>query len=296
MLPLREFLDERSPAGGRAKALLFLTHPGPSLLVTATTVGVARFAAATTPPAAILLRVGGSMLATQLAIGAANDWADVDRDRVAKPHKPLVRGVVTRFEAGMVASGGALTALVLAAGLSSPAPAAMVLGLGSGLGYDLGLKRNAASVLPWWGGLMAVPLVACAAVGRPVAHLRRLPLLAGLLAAGLHCANALPDLADDARTGVASLPVHLGPRAATAVALLAPVTAAMVACTDPGTAAARRWLRRSAAAVVTADVAAGLALLSGPGRRSMPFRLLTPAAAGLGVAWLAGVAREAPTA
>lgn len=188
---LRALLDERQPAGGRPKALFFLTHPGPSLLVTATTVLISHLAASEPVPRRRTIRLGCSMLATQVAIGAANDWADMDRDRVTKPHKPLVRGSVRRPVAALVAIGGAATSLGLAVGLGPAATAAMALGLGSGLGYDAGLKRNAASALTWWGGLTAVPLVACSAAGRPVSCLRRLPLLAGLVAAGLHCANSL---------------------------------------------------------------------------------------------------------
>ena len=166
------------------------------------------------------------------------------------------------------------------------------LGLGAGLAYDLGLKSRAASLLTWWGGLIAVPLVACTAVGRPLHSLRRLPLLAGLVAAGLHCANALPDLADDARDGVRSLPVQLGPGRAGAVALAAPAAAVLVAAGERGDRLTRRWLSLAAAGTLTADLAAAQALRRRGARSRLPFQLLAPASAALGSAWLAAALRD----
>ncbi|GAC1337061.1 MAG: hypothetical protein NVSMB29_00790 [Candidatus Dormibacteria bacterium] len=294
MKGLRAVLDERDPAGGRFKALLFLAHPGPSLLVTATTVVVAGLAAQGPVPRQRVLRLGCSMLAAQIAIGAANDWADVERDRVAKPHKPLVRGLVSRRVAALVTVGGAATSLGLAAGLGPAVAAAMTLGLGSGLGYDAGLKRNVASALTWAGGMLAVPLAASATVGRSAAPLRRLPLLAGLMATGLHCANALPDLDDDARAGVRSLPVRLGSGAAAAVALGATASAALLAYAD---AVARSRRRRgmvvAMGGMVAAEAVCALALVrAGSTRSALPFRVLAPASAGLASAWLATVLRS----
>src|SRR5258708_33109789 len=85
-------LDERDPAGGRAKAALFLLHPGPSLLVTAVTVGAAAIALRGAPSWSLALRLVLLMLPAQFAIGVVNDLADVGADRSAKPHKPRVLG------------------------------------------------------------------------------------------------------------------------------------------------------------------------------------------------------------
>src|SRR5579884_2736997 len=91
---LLRLLDERDPAGGPAKATLFLVHPGPSLLVTAVTVGAAAIALRGAPSWSLALRLVLLMLPAQFAIGAVNDLADVRADRDAKPHKPLVRGAI----------------------------------------------------------------------------------------------------------------------------------------------------------------------------------------------------------
>jgi len=290
---VRALLDERHPAGGRVKAWIFLAHPGPSLLVATTTVAIARLAVRGPQRRPVLLRVGGSVLATQVAIGVANDWADVERDRIAKPHKPLVRGMLTRRVAALVGAGSASLSVGLAAGLGPAPAAAMTLGLGSGLAYDAGLKRSAASVMTWWGGMLAVPLVGCTAAGRSLAPLRRLPLLSGLTAIGLHCANGLPDLEDDARGGARSLPVRLGAPATAAVALLASGAATAVAYHDGIHRAGARGRGRTslnlaaAGMLVALTVSTAAVLRRGAGATAVPFRVLAPASAGLAWAWLA---------
>jgi 4-hydroxybenzoate polyprenyltransferase len=263
-------LDERDPAGGRAKAWLFLLHPGPSLLVTAVTVGAAGIALRGAPSWSLALRLVLLMLPAQFAIGVVNDLADASADREAKPHKPLVRGVLRPRIAA------ALAAVLLAT----------LAGLGAGLAYDLGLKRGRLSLLPWWVGFTALPVCAFAAAGRlPRALWWCVPLTA-FLALGLHCANVLPDLEDDRRGGVVSLPVLLGMRRARAVALGGLVASAAL------TAALAVPLRQSIAILavawgVVAVCVAAAALV--PGAARAPFPLLALGSAALAVGWLAAL-------
>ncbi len=99
---LVRFLDERDPTGGRAKAALFLLHPGPSLLVTAVTVGAAGIALRAMPSPSLALLLVLLMLPAQFAIGTANALADLRADRDGKPHKPLVRGAVPSAAAWVI--------------------------------------------------------------------------------------------------------------------------------------------------------------------------------------------------
>jgi 4-hydroxybenzoate polyprenyltransferase len=280
-LPLR-VLDERDPAGGGAKAAFFLLHPGPSLLVTGVTVGAAAIALRGAPSWSLALRLVLLMLPAQFAIGIVNDLADVGADRDAKPHKPLVRAGLRRAPVAVVAALLVATSLGAAASLGGAVLLATLAGLGAGLAYDAGLKRGVGSLLPWWLGFTALPFCAFAAAGRtPRALWWCLPLTA-LLALGLHCANVLPDIEGDRRSGVISLPVLLGARRARAVAL-----GGLAACAAL-TAALCMPLHQSVAllGVAWAIVAVCIAVAA---RLRAPFPLLALASAALAVCWLAAL-------
>jgi protoheme IX farnesyltransferase len=108
--------------------------------------------------------------------------------------------------------------------LSGPrAAAAILLALASALLYNWPLKFTPLSVLPYLVSFAALPaFVVLALPGAPDPPAWLL-VTGGLLGAGAHFANVLPDLADDARTGVRGLPHRIGPswsRTVAAVLLL----------------------------------------------------------------------------
>lgn len=280
---LLRVLDEHDPAGGRGKAALFLLHPGPSLLVTAVTVAAAAIALRAAPDASLAVRLVLLMLPAQFAIGAANDLADLAADRAAKPHKPLVRGAVRPVTALLATLGFVAVSLGSAASLGPPVLAATAVGLAAGLAYDLGLKRGAASWVPWWVAFTALPLCAYAAAGRFTLALWWCVPVTAILAIGLHCANALPDIEGDRRSGVVSLPVALGERRARRLALAGPL--ATVALTGALAAPLHQrgpWLPLAWAAVVLATTGAASSRRLG----ARPFVVLAPACAVLAIAWL----------
>src|SRR5580704_19289233 len=205
--------DERSP-GGRVRSLIFLGHPGPSILVTVVFVAIAGLAGRGVPDATRILQLAGTMLPIQLCIGVINDVVDLPADAVAQPYKPLVRGVLSRSTAawigvvlGAIGLGAAATINLATLGLG-------VAALGAGLSYDLGLRRTALSWVPWWGGIAVLPLIAYASVGAIPSRLLVLIPLAAFIAIGLQVANGLPDIDTDRAAGVASLPVLIGTQAA----------------------------------------------------------------------------------
>src|SRR5579864_2837176 len=93
--------DERQP-GGTIRSLIFLGHPGPSLLVTGVLVAIASLAGHGLPDGIRAVQLVGAMLPVQLCIGVVNDVADLPADAVTKPHKPLVRGVIDRRSAAVL--------------------------------------------------------------------------------------------------------------------------------------------------------------------------------------------------
>ena len=194
---------------GLGVALGRATHPGPAVAVTV--VGTLLAVAAGVGPGRTAL-VCAAVLAGQLSIGWSNDWLDADRDRaVARPDKPVVQGAVEPRLLRTAALAGLAAAVVLSL-LLGAAPGLLLLVLvASGWAYNAGLKRTAASGLPYVTGFGALPAgVVAAAPGTPAAPWW-LVAAGGALGAAAHLANVAPDIEDDLATGVRGLPHRLGP-------------------------------------------------------------------------------------
>lgn len=185
-------------------------HPAPTLAVTAISAGLAALAGVALGRGVLLT---AAVLTGQLSIGWSNDRIDAARDRaVHRPDKPLAAGAVP---AGAV-SAAALVSLLATVGLS------LALGLPAGLSaltvtacgwlYNAGLKATAGSFLPYAIAFGVLPAVATRALpGHPWPA--PWAMAAGaLLGVSAHFANVLPDLAEDAATGVRGLPHRLGAR------------------------------------------------------------------------------------
>lgn len=209
-------------------ALVRATHHGPAFAVTLVAVLLA-VAAGAGPGRTVLL--GAAVLTGQASIGWSNDWIDADRDRtVGRADKPVVQGVVTP---GLLRTA-ALVSLVLSVVLSlllGVVPGLLLLLLvASGWAYNLGLKRTAASVLPYLTGFGALPAgVVAAAPGTPAAPWW-LVAAGAALGGAAHVANVAPDVADDLATGVRGLPHRMGavPSAVTGALLLGAATLLLV--------------------------------------------------------------------
>ncbi|MEU8815970.1 UbiA family prenyltransferase [Actinoplanes sp. NPDC048796] len=192
----------------RALALIKSSHPEPGGAVT---VAMTLLAIGAGHRGWAILGVFLAVGATQLSVGWVNDWLDADRDRRAgRGDKPVASGAVSRRTvgtAGLIASL-AIPFLGLPFGL---APAILISLVGIfALLYDWPLKSTVFSVVPYlvaFGLLPAFVVVALPGHPAPPAWL----VAAGaLLGGGAHFANVLPDLADDAETGVRGLPHVLG--------------------------------------------------------------------------------------
>jgi 4-hydroxybenzoate polyprenyltransferase len=214
-------------------ALIRASHPEPAVAVTTV---AALVAVATGRPWVGVVAAASAVLASQLAVGWVNDAIDAERDAaVGRADKPIPAGAISRRTVAVAGAVAAVATVPLAL-LSGPwAAAVATVGLVSSLLYDWPLKSTPISVLPYAVSFAALP--AFVVLGLPGAP--RPPvwmLVAGaLMGAGAHFANTLPDLADDARTGVRGLPHRIGPAASrVAAAGLLLAATAVLAFGPPG--------------------------------------------------------------
>lgn len=251
----------------RVWALLRCCHPEPTAAVT---VLMGALAVTTGHSFVGVLLVTGAVLAGQLSIGWLNDVLDAPRDvAVGRTDKPLAAGEVTPRTV-WVATGLAAVACVLlsiaAGGLLGGA--VHLVAVAAGLAYDLGLKSTRASVLPYLVCFGLLPVfVVVTLPGAPVPPWW-LPVAGALLGAGAHFANVLPDLDDDAATGVRGLPHVLGAgagRFAAAGLLLASTVVLALGAPVP------LWLSVGVPVLGLALLMAGFRLGTRPGSRA-PFR------------------------
>jgi 4-hydroxybenzoate polyprenyltransferase len=248
-----------------ARALVGAAHPGPALAVT----GLAALLAvrAGTGPATGVLVVA-AVLAGQLSIGWSNDLVDAARDRtVGRADKPLATGAVGEATTRAACAVAVLLAVVLSLACGLLAGLVHLVCVAAGWAYNLGAKSTAWSWLPYAVAFGLLPVfvdLAAAPTARPATP----PwVVAGgaLLGVGAHLVNVLPDLADDAATGVRGLPHRLGATRTRLLAVAALVLATVVLLVFAPDVAP---VPAGAAALLVAALA-GLALV---GRGEAPFR------------------------
>ncbi|MFC4019797.1 UbiA family prenyltransferase [Micromonospora sp. GCM10011542] len=212
----------------RVLGLVRASHPEPAAAVT-TVAGLLAWGVGHRPSgvASVVLAV----LASQLAVGWTNDALDADRDvTVGRTDKPVAAGAVGRRTVAWGAAVAAVACPLLALTTNPVAAFWLTVALVSALLYDWPLKATPLSVLPYAVSFGALPaFVVLALPGQPTPP-AWLVLAGACLGAGAHFANVLPDLDDDARTGVRGLPHRLGAAGSRAAAagLLLTATAVLV--------------------------------------------------------------------
>ncbi|WP_344685894.1 MULTISPECIES: UbiA family prenyltransferase [Actinomycetes] len=254
------------------------SHPGPTLVVTTLAAALALAAGVETWR---LVMLAAAVFAGQLSIGISNDAIDADRDcAVGRTDKPIAWGEVGLLTAWTAAVVLALLALGLSAPLGLGFTGAHAVVLVSGWSYNAGLKTGPLSIAPYILAFCCFPSLATLAAAEPQLAPGWAWLAGGALGAALHLTNVLPDLDDDARTGVRGTPHRLGSRTSVGLAAAAVLLGAASATFGPAGGSIRDvmvigWV---ALALVVAVVLISLVLARAGSTGRVLFRLVMLAA------------------
>ncbi|MCH8566256.1 UbiA family prenyltransferase [Nesterenkonia sp. LB17] len=195
------------------------SHPGPTVVVTALTAALAVSAGLGVER---ILLLALAVFLGQLSVGISNDAFDAERDRaVGRSDKPIARGDLSV----RAAWAGAISCLTLALLLSAPLGlgllGAHLVFLAASWAYNAGLKATVFSLAPF---LLAFGLFPSFSTLASPASAFAAPwawFAGAALGAAIHLTNVLPDLDDDARTGITGLPHRLGARPSAGLAAAA---------------------------------------------------------------------------
>lgn len=190
-----------------------LSHPGPALfhIIAVTLFALLaswpHFAQFAWPTLVLLIAAHAAM---QVSIAMLNDYCDRRADAMAKPSKPIPRGLVRPSEA-LIAG---LLMIVLMLVLLLPLPRlALLISLAYlilGQAYNLGLKSTPFSGIVFALAMPLIPLYAFAALNRSLPFLYWLVPVGFLLGVVLNLANSFPDIEQDTASGARTLAVVLG--------------------------------------------------------------------------------------
>lgn len=207
------------------RALALACHPIPSVAVTAISAGLAALAGLPVDRGALVV---GAVFTGQLSVGWSNDYLDAERDRaVRRTDKPLATGEVKPRVAGIAAAVAFILTVGFSAAIGWPGGAVALATVLAAWAYNLGLKGTVLSWLPYAIAFGLAPAVVTLSDSTPRWPPGWLVTVAALLGVAAHLANVLPDLRDDAETGIRGLPHRIGARA-TAVAAAALLSIASV--------------------------------------------------------------------
>ena len=253
----------------RVRALFIASHPLPCFAVTAMATLLTAEAAPRGFGSWRLALVALAMLMAQFSVGWSNDAVDAGRDAVAgRTDKPAATGLISVRSLWLAAAGALVATLALSAVIGPVTMAIDALVTAAAWAYNLGLKATALSGLTYVLGFGPLPAYATSALpGHPMPRVA-VTVAAALLGLGAHFANVLPDLAEDARSGVRGLPQRVASRfgAATArgVALVLLLSASVLLFAAAS--AGRRWV-----AVAGLCAACVLAVAGALGGGRVPF-------------------------
>ena len=213
-------------------SLLLASHPGPTVVVTVIVTGLG--IGLGYPPGRLAV-LALAILLGQLSIGWSNDWLDAARDRaVHRTDKPAARGDVSVPAVRLSAFLALAAALLVTLPLGLGALAAHVVNIAGGWAYNLGLKSTAYSWVPFAVAFGVLPAIATLGQEQPALPQWWVYAAGALLGVAAHITNVLPDLDDDARTGIRGLPHRLGARTSGLLAFAALAVATVLITFGPG--------------------------------------------------------------
>ena len=212
-------------------ALWRASHPGPTLVVSALALILGLSVGLDAPRLALLV---GAVFAGQLSVGWSNDAIDARRDlAVGRADKPVARGEITARAVALAAGVALVVALALSALLGAGFLLAHTVALASAWAYNAWLKRTAASVLPFVVSFGLFPSLATLAEPVPTLAAGWAGIAGSALGVAVHFSNVLPDLDDDAATGVRGLPHRIGARGSALIAFGALLVGALAVLLGP---------------------------------------------------------------
>lgn len=214
-----------------ARQLLLSSHPGPTAAVTLLSL-VLGVAIGLEPWRLVVLTL--AVLAGQLSIGFSNDAIDARRDiAVGRTDKPIATGSISRRTVAVAAGVALVVALLLSLVVGPGMLLAHGVVIAGGWVYNAWLKRTPFSVVPFIVSFGTLPSLATLSAGDPRLAAGWAAATGAVLGVSIHFTNALPDLADDRRTGVRGLPHRLGRRPAGVVAFAALAVGAVLVLVGP---------------------------------------------------------------
>jgi 4-hydroxybenzoate polyprenyltransferase len=275
----------------KIRAYLVLPHLWAVVIVVAATGAFGLLAADGHPPAGRFALLLLGMLGGQLAIGALNEWCDREMDAAAKPWKPIPAGDVSPRSALGITAGGLLLMVVAAGLLGGWELLVLAIAIGSGLVYDLGVKRTPFSGLPYLVALPLVPIWAWLVMDRFQPRLLWLYPIGALLIVAIHLAQVIPDIQGDRRLGERGLAVVLGERWASILLWVAAFASTIVVAIGAVWLGNRPLAGVAAACVIAAVLLLALLLYRRNPARTQPylFQVLTASAVVLGCGWAIAV-------
>ena len=219
-----------SIATNKTVALINCSHPMPSLAVSLFSALFSIGSGLTLDRSLIIFL---AVLLQQLSVGLSNDWIDNKRDlATGRIDKPTVRGLVKVSDLRAISLTSAALSLVVASTLSEGAALLMIVMLLAGWCYNLGMKLNWSSAIPYAVGFGCIPIFVGLAAAEPFWVETWVVLVAALLGVSAHFANVLPDMFDDKLTGVNALPHMLGQRASAIIIALTALVATLLVVTQ----------------------------------------------------------------
>jgi 4-hydroxybenzoate polyprenyltransferase len=205
----------------RVLGLVRLVHPAPAVAVVSLSAALGAILSSQAHGSVDFGRLAlttGAVLGSQILTGALNDWADRDRDRLARRAKPIAEGRVSAGAALGVAAIGAAVQLAASTPLGALALLLGAAASASAVAYNLWLSRTPLSVLPYLVSFGLLPLWIAAGMDVSLDRVATAALLVGPFAAAAHLANTLRDFETDARIGSRNLAQVLGRDRAFAIA------------------------------------------------------------------------------
>ena len=216
----------------RVRTLALSSHPGPTVAVTVLS---AVLGVAVGMTSLRVLALALAIVTGQLSIGLSNDWIDAERDAaVGRTDKPVAQGLVTVATVRTAALVCAGVSMALSFALGAGAGAAHLVLVASGWAYNAGLKRTPFSVVPFVVSFGLLPTVVTLALPEPAVAAPWAIAVGAVFGVSIHFTNVLPDLVDDARTGVVGLPHRLGRVVSGVVAFVALAVSAVLVLLGPG--------------------------------------------------------------